>query len=365
MNEKINLKELVHLLADKSGIQKKDAEAFLREFFDTIDEALFADQLVKVKDLGSFKLTLVNDRESVDVLTKKRVLIPAHYKVTYSPDNDLAQVVNEPFSLFETVEINEDAETNESSESDDSCNADEINAVEKVDIVEELPVVEAVAPEKVEEVEDVLPQIEPAQIMKQPVEKRKAKSTSNTIYICCCIVALLLGAGFYYYLSNEEADISSSVSSRNLTIESDPDKIFEDDVPEIIEEIPQDTIIEGTFPHVQKEEPAIPSSEKKTVVPEKTVAPVSTPPATVESNTALKKRTVQSGERLTLIALEEYGDKNFWIYIYEENKSTIKNPNNVSSGLTIIIPPASKYGIDKNNEESIKKAEELAKQYKK
>jgi hypothetical protein len=66
---------------------------------------------------------------------------------------------------------------------------------------------------------------------------------------------------------------------------------------------------------------------------------------------------------LTLLALKEYGDKSFWVYIYEENKQLIKSPDAVSVGTVLTIPPATKYGIDKNNPESIKKARAKADQY--
>jgi nucleoid-associated protein YgaU len=75
-----------------------------------------------------------------------------------------------------------------------------------------------------------------------------------------------------------------------------------------------------------------------------------------------KKRTIRSGERLTLIALDEYGHKSFWVYLYEENKDILKNPHNVPAGLKIKIPPAEKYGINKNDSAAIKKAEALAKE---
>jgi len=352
MNEKINLKELTHLLAEKSSIQKKDAEAFLREYFDTIEEALFNDQLVKVKHLGSFKLTSVSDRESVDVQTKERVLIPAHYKVTYSPDNDLAQVVNEPFSLFEVVEINEDVETTESNPNDDNYEINKVN--DEVNIVEEINVVEE--EEKSEEIiEETQPQEEPIQTIKQPLpEKNEKKSTSNKIFIYCCVIVVLLGSGFYFYLNSEDMDVPVSDLSHNVVIESD--NVLEDDTVEIIDEIIQDTI--------ENVSQNLPVEKEKNIVSEKTPDPIPVIQNNELNTVSGKKRTIKSGERLTLIALEEYGDKNFWIYIYEENKSIIKNPNNVSSGLTITIPPANKYDIDKNNEESIKRAEELAKQYK-
>ncbi|MDR1437186.1 MAG: HU family DNA-binding protein, partial [Candidatus Symbiothrix sp.] len=110
MNEKINLQELINLLSQKSGITKKEAEIFLKECFDTINNALLEEQSVKIKNLGSFKLSQVSDRESIDVVTGARVLIPAHYKVNFSADNNLAQIVNEPFSYFDPVEVNENDE---------------------------------------------------------------------------------------------------------------------------------------------------------------------------------------------------------------------------------------------------------------
>ncbi|MCC8146803.1 MAG: hypothetical protein LIO93_10305 [Bacteroidales bacterium] len=79
----------------------------------------------------------------------------------------------------------------------------------------------------------------------------------------------------------------------------------------------------------------------------------------------VKKRIVAPGERLTLISQEEYGHKSFWVYLYEENKELIKDPNNVMAGTNIVIPEPSKYGIDKENEESVHRAEKLAEKYKK
>jgi len=56
------------------------------------------------------------------------------------------------------------------------------------------------------------------------------------------------------------------------------------------------------------------------------------------------------------IALKYYGNKSFWVYIYEENKDKIKNVNNVPLGTTLTIPAPAKYGIDAKDAESVKKA---------
>ena len=62
------------------------------------------------------------------------------------------------------------------------------------------------------------------------------------------------------------------------------------------------------------------------------------------------------GETLRLLALELFGDKTFWVYIYQENIDIIPNPNIVKSGLKLKIPDIDKYFIRKDDSESISKA---------
>ena len=72
------------------------------------------------------------------------------------------------------------------------------------------------------------------------------------------------------------------------------------------------------------------------------------------------KDTVRPGYLLNDMAKKHYGNKCFWVYIYEENKSKIANPNRVGPGLELVIPPAEKYGIDSSSQASIKAANEKA-----
>lgn len=69
MNEKLNIQDLIDLLAEKHGMSKKNADSFVKEFFQLIEEALEKDKYVKVKGLGAFKLIDVESRESVNVNT--------------------------------------------------------------------------------------------------------------------------------------------------------------------------------------------------------------------------------------------------------------------------------------------------------
>ena len=65
---------------------------------------------------------------------------------------------------------------------------------------------------------------------------------------------------------------------------------------------------------------------------------------------------IQAGDRLTRFSLRKYGHKAFWVYIYEENRSRIKDPDNIPIGTTITLPQASKYKIDARDTNSVNKA---------
>ena len=65
---------------------------------------------------------------------------------------------------------------------------------------------------------------------------------------------------------------------------------------------------------------------------------------------------IQAGDRLTRFSLRKYGHKAFWVYIYEENRSRIKDPDNIPIGTTLTLPQASKYKIDARDTNSVNKA---------
>jgi len=70
----------------------------------------------------------------------------------------------------------------------------------------------------------------------------------------------------------------------------------------------------------------------------------------------MKTTVLDEGETLRLLALELFGDKEFWIYIYQENRDVISNPNRVPFGLELSIPDTDKYFIDCDNPNSVAKA---------
>ncbi|OKZ09697.1 MAG: hypothetical protein BHV75_11055 [Bacteroides oleiciplenus] len=108
MNEKLNIQNLIELLAEKHGMDKKDAENFVKEFFQLVEESLEADKYVKIKGLGTFKLIDVESRESVNINTGERFEIQGHTKVSFAPEPSLKDLINKPFSHFETVVLNDE-----------------------------------------------------------------------------------------------------------------------------------------------------------------------------------------------------------------------------------------------------------------
>jgi nucleoid DNA-binding protein len=104
---KFGLQDLADILVSKGGISYEEANDFVTSFFGLIQEGIELDEIVKIKGLGTFKLVTVEARESVNVNTGERVLIDSHGKVTFSPDATMKDIVNKPFSGFETVILNE------------------------------------------------------------------------------------------------------------------------------------------------------------------------------------------------------------------------------------------------------------------
>lgn len=111
MNEKLSFQNIADTLARKAGVQKKVAETFSKAFFDTIVEAVSAGDIVKIKGLGTFKLIEVGDRESVNVSTGMRFVIPGYKKLSFTAEDHVVEVLNPQAKNEEEVTLAEDAHT--------------------------------------------------------------------------------------------------------------------------------------------------------------------------------------------------------------------------------------------------------------
>ncbi len=107
MENKVILSDIVAAIATRKKMPLGEADNFVKAFFGIISDALIDDGVVKIKGLGTFKLVEMQERESVDVTTGERIVIPGHLKVAFTPDTLLKDQVNRPFSIFQTVVLND------------------------------------------------------------------------------------------------------------------------------------------------------------------------------------------------------------------------------------------------------------------
>ena len=135
---KLTLNNIAKVLVEKNGLEPKEAMTFTTAMFDLIHDRLNEEGIVKVKGLGTFKMIRVEARESINVRTGERVLIDSHAKITFTPDAVMKELVNKPFSQFETVVLNDDVEFTDmkSEETTDETNNSE-QSESLVDVVSE------------------------------------------------------------------------------------------------------------------------------------------------------------------------------------------------------------------------------------
>ena len=387
MNEKITLQDLVELLSEKNDMTKKNADAFLRCMFDLIEEALTNEKYVKIKGLGTFKLTEVDSRESMNVNTGERIEIQGHTKISFTPDTTMKELINKPFSHFETVILNDGVEL-EDTPFDIEPKVEEMadEMVEK--IIEEPQVeVEPVVEVKVEVAEE--PVVSPVVDEPIPVEEVSESVEEEPNEIEAVV--------------DEEPEVSEPVDIEEKPVE----------VEEKVEPIEEEISEEVSIPEEKVEEkpeivvPEAPRSENKTTfkvligiivvllliilfgvywiffrqekvdtnweytAPVKEIASV----VQVEEQQAVKEDTLlvsedtmvvqpvqeeqtmvlpedvvyeitgtittltlEPGQTLVKLALKYYGSKNFWPYIVQHNPDVIKDADRVPKGATIKIP---------------------------
>ncbi len=191
MSEKITIQDIIELLAEKHSMTKKDAEIFVKGMFELIEEALATEKYVKVKGLGTFKLTEVESRESVNVNTGERIEIQGHTKISFTPDSCMKDLINKPFAHFETVILNENTRL-EDTETEIEGEEEEIFEEGTTNIPEEVIVSEEVKPTETEKVEtsqdeensidpDVIPVVEEPLIEEPATPAETAEEEPQTM----------------------------------------------------------------------------------------------------------------------------------------------------------------------------------------
>ena len=241
---KLTIQEVSKILTEKNGLEPREASRFAAEMFAIILQRLQDGEAVKVKGLGTFKIINVEARESVSVRTGERVVIDSHSKVSFTPDTLMRELVNKPFSQFETVVLNdgvvfEDIKDEVAEEAAEAPVAEEEPVAAPVEepVVEEEPAVEekpVVAEEPVVEeepaveeepvvapVEDPVVEEEPAVeekpvVAEEPVkeepelidfyeEEKPKRNWMHWLIACAVALILVLVAGYGgYQLGNQQ-----------------------------------------------------------------------------------------------------------------------------------------------------------------
>jgi nucleoid DNA-binding protein len=420
MSNRLTIREIAELLTGTTGKSKENIEEFLKEFISVVRDYAFADRLVQIKGIGNFKIIQVEKRESIDVNTKERIVIPEHYKVSFTPDKDMRDVVNKPFALFESIELAADAdvsaeeivaiEKEENVEDDFSANEKETqqstplfqpeettgvaesamtpavthslqneppvfteiqeitelisdinrtvietNSTKEAELVEE--VIENkisdnyIAEEKELEIKQRIRIKEMASYNENSTnrpfsgkeEYRSNSGNNNTLIILMSVVVVVLIVALVSVLfiakdtlfKGDKNNGSSLVENRTnqFSLPEIDDSNFDDEWG--IEEVPEEVYEEPIA------EPAPVAAVPSTPAPRKTIA------TTVR---------VERGDRLNLFALKYYGNKVFWVYIYQRNQSKLTDPDNIPVGIDLLIPAAGDYQIDANSPASVRKA---------
>lgn len=248
MDAKLNQSDLISLLAKECNISVAKAEAFTKNFFDIVIEGLEQDGIVKINGLGTFKVTDVASRGSVNVNTGEKIEIKGHRKLTFIPADALKEQVNMPFAMFEPVEVDDTYQPDSAEENDAEEIAETTEPVVEVAEAEEVQPAVAEENESADTVNEELPVI----VEDTPAEEETASEDSNDDTV-----------------ANEEqvevADEEDSVvpQPEEDKVEDAPEQESEEE-PVVVQERPTEPVIVRVPPKksAQEKQPA-PSKRKK------------------------------------------------------------------------------------------------------
>lgn len=349
MNDVTTINEIIRLFGNAKGLTPQFSETLVTEFFKSIESGLRESGDVTVKGLGRF---CISDDGGV----------------MFEAEDEVAKRVNEPFECFEPFEIDDEEEFVDDVDVDapsevnsiiigeavsvDDEPVDNIGGVDVETIDEntgeglendEMPLDEPVESPDEEPVDDSVEE-HPESLSEESHETSLEESTEPEIthrhrlryFILGVLTGIIIGFAAAYVvvplLDNAKQE-STATESVEIVIESVSDN--DENVPDV-EKTAGDKIISDD----DEEAPVEHDSEQAPIVTE----------------------TVSSTNYLATMARRHYGRFEFWVYIYEENASKLDDPDLIEPNTVVVIPPADKYGIDKNDKASISRAEQKAKE---
>lgn len=382
-SEKVTLAGLTARLSVRTGDTKRQTEDFLRELFALIAGELEKGESVKVPGLGVFKSIEVEARKSVNVNTGEETLIPGHRKIVYMASKELSATVNEPFSMFQTIELTDDAvtelEESESTEPEPVCDvpfASTVYELEEPEVMAEAELeresVQEYAAESIpEQPETFQPASEESpnsdddpKDPKDPKDLKDLKdpedpdiSEDSEIpaipkkrfwpgflvgFAAACLIAFVAVWTLCQYgvLSTERmAEAKPKPASEAITVNNA--------MTHVPEGVPDESKAEA--------EPV----GKEQILEQSAPEPEAEPPVPTQPSDKKVYDTITKTRYLTTMAKDHYGNYHLWPYIYKENEKILGHPDRIRPGTKVVVPPLSKYGVNPDNKADIDKAKKL------
>lgn len=415
MNSKLTFGELVNLLALRSGFSRRICEDFLKSLFSTVTTALENGENVRIKGFGSFRITEIGARKSVNVTTGEDYEIPPHRRVSFLPSKELAAAVNLPFEAFEAVEISDDISDSELEEAGTKplSSPNRPNETQQNDIPEDSPEQQLTAPEAIpaqesdateeydleaesdENTEDE-PEAEAKESQDAPEENAviTAEPTGDSSAALRepemeIVVETIVKASAHESAQHQTSVIPSDADSTSETSShvkpKKPDhRIWAFLIGMICGAVLAIVGITLASRHgiaampEEITEAAAAQTEDETVLAAVTVTEEEALPQKPDTIKPVEKRkesaaasvdtkasdapvydTISTTRYLTTMAKEHYGNYNLWPYIYEENKAILGHPDRIRPGTRVVVPPLSKYGVNPANPDDIAKAKRM------
>lgn len=405
MNQKIPFHQLSARIASATGISEDSAEIFAKNFFDILSEELIKGETVKIKGLGEFALHEEENGEK---------------DIRFIPDKDLAETLNAPFAMFESVTLNDEVtesmlsvEQDQTEPSLPEAENPEPTTKEEAIVCENIaaaiePTAEAPTeaihleehPESPEPKVEIGPESAALPAVEKPTQSEEAVQVPVATTSTETEVIITEPSVKTANSNLAERQPVRPVAPKIIPLEEDPEEYVSPAKGQqsegnfwwglIIGLIIGLAIgacgvylaIDHLFPNSRQQAEAITPEESTPMQTEETAGeiamlsdsvtsdaevaqaeaePIPTQPAVAEnSSPKVRKDTVKRGYLIHDMAKKFFGSKDYWVYIYEENKSKIGNPNNMQPGVVLDIPDAEKYGIVPGNAESLKKARQKA-----
>lgn len=421
MNNKIPLHQLAEAVARLTSVSNESAEIFIKAFFDTLSDSLEKGETVKIKGLGTFTpvkddedcVTFSPDNDLADTVNAPFASFQPeelNEGVTAEMLDNIAQAetpAGEAIAESAMMEVTEDAEPEKAEESAETSESKpdsetetevsiangavdpepeqqpEINTQPET-VIEPALKQEAETPKKASRPTPVIKPIEEdpeeyvnpvkrtvtdvteSNSIPEPAEEERENGKSGFGFglIIGIIIGIALGAcAAYFYIDSimQHRGVGNGVAIEA----SDDEEADPDEVAALLNEAMAlageygDTPTSTTSTSQSETEASEVADTSPTEAAVETAPEPAAPVTPAPAQSQPRKDTIQRGYLITNMAKKYYGNKCFWVYIYQENSSKLGNPNKVQAGIELVIPDASKYGIDANNPESIKKARAL------